>query len=62
MSTEFLDCLKREGAISIKPMFSGGKTTFRYVKVYVKSCTNIFLNRSNHAQVTGKRQVANLPA
>ena len=28
MSIEFLDCLKRERDISIKPMFSGGKTTF----------------------------------
>ena len=29
MSVEFLDCLKRERDISIKPMLSGGKTTFR---------------------------------
>ena len=29
MSIEFLDCLKHERDISIKPIFSGGKTTFR---------------------------------
>ena len=30
MCMEFPDCLKRERDISIKPMFSGGKTTYRY--------------------------------
>ena len=46
MSIEFLYFLKRERDISIKPMFSGGKTTFRctpalsvgitYVKSYLQ--------------------------
>ena len=29
MSIEFLDCLKRERAIRIKPKLRGGKTAFR---------------------------------
>ena len=30
MSEEFLNCLKRELDIYIKPMLSGGKMAFRY--------------------------------
>ena len=40
MSREFLDCLKRERNIGIKPKLNGGKTAFRFtpalsVRVFV---------------------------
>ena len=58
MNTGFWDCLKRERDISIKPMFSGGKSEFRLITaIYLASRElKLLACRCRGGGVTANRQ------